>query len=325
MALAALALAAAACARNAPLDSLSPAGPVARQIDDLWRLVFWAAVAVFVVVEGLIVVALVKFRHRPGDTGEPKQTHGNTRLEIAWTIAPALLLAVLAVPTMSTIWAMAREPEDPLRVTVTAHQWWWEYEYADEGLVTANELHIPAGRPVRLALESGDIIHSFWVPRLAGKQDLVPGRTNDLTIEADEPGRYAGTCAEYCGLSHANMRFMVVAHAPEDFERWMSDQLRPAVEPTDELALEGKRLFESQACVGCHTIRGTPAEAKEGPDLTHFASRDAFAGHIFDRSDENLREWLRDPPGVKPGSLMPALGLSDEQITALIAYLQGLR
>lgn len=327
--LAAALMSVAACARDAPLDTLNPAGPVARQIDSLWDLVFGAAVVVFVVVEGLLVFALFRFRQRKGDTEAPKQTHGNTRLEIAWTIAPAVLLAVLAVPTVSTIWALSREPADALQVTVTGVQWWWRYDYPEQRVVTANELHIPAGRPVRLALKSNDVIHSFWVPRLAGKQDVVPGRTNHLTLEADEPGEYSGTCVEYCGLSHANMRLTVIAHSPQDFERWVAGQLRPAVAPTDELAMEGKRIFEAQACVGCHTIRGTKGEGTTGPDLTHFASRDAFAGYIFPRTDENLREWLRDAPGEKPGSKMPAgiaeMGLTEDDITALIAYLQSLR
>lgn len=317
-----------ACAKNAPLDSLDPAGPVAREIDGLWTLVFGAAVAVFVLVEGLLVFSLFRFRQRKGDTSNPKQTHGNTRLEVAWTIVPALLLAVLAVPTVSTIWALAREPADAMPVTVTAHQWWWQYDYPEQEVVTANELHIPAGRRVLLTLRSNDIIHSFWVPRLAGKQDLIPGRENHLQLEADEPGTYLGTCAEYCGLSHANMRFAVIAHDPADFERWVAGQRRAAADPTGALALEGKRVFEAQACVGCHTIRGTKGEGTTGPDLTHFASREKFAGYIFDRDEASLREWLIDAPGVKPGSKMPAgvaeLGLSDDDITALIAYLQGL-
>jgi cytochrome c oxidase subunit 2 len=318
------------CARNAPLDTLQPAGPIARQIDGLWDIVFAAAVVVFVVVEGLIVFAIFKFRQRKGDTSNPKQTHGNTPLEIAWTIAPALLLAVLAVPTISTIWALAKEPAGAVKITVTGHQWWWRYDYAGEKVTTANELHIPAGKPVRLSLRSADVIHSYWVPRLAGKQDVVPGRTNHLTIQADKPGDYFGTCVEYCGLSHANMRLNVIAHTPTDYQRWLDEQRAPPVEPTGGLAAEGKKIFEAQQCVSCHTIRGTKGTGTTGPDLTHFASRDYFAGYIFKRTDENLlREWLRDAPGQKPGSKMPAgiadMGLSEDDITALIAYLQGLR
>ena len=330
-ALAALAVGAAACAPNAPLDTLRPAGPAARQIDALWDLVFWAAVAVFVLVEGLIIIALIRFRQRKGDTDNPRQVHGNTPLELAWTIAPALLLGALAIPTVLTIFALAREPADPLRVDVTAQQWWWRYEYPDQKVVTANELHIPAGRPIRLALHSGDIIHSFWVPRLGGKQDVVPGRVNHLTLEADRPGEYAGTCVEYCGLSHANMRLKVFAHTPEGFERWVESQRAEAVRPRGGLAARGERIFQEQQCITCHTIRfeGSKAEGTTGPDLTHFASRTTFAGGIFERTDENLVEWLRDAPARKPGSKMPAgvasLGLTESDIEALVAYLQTLR
>lgn len=326
---AAFALLAGACARNAPLDSLQPEGPIARQIDGLWDVVFAAAVAVFVVVEGLIVLAVIRFRQRKGDTENPKQTHGNTPLEIAWTIAPALMLAVLAIPTVLTIFALAREPADSLHVTVTGQQWWWGYEYPEEKVITANELHIPTGRPVRISLESKDIIHSFWVPRLGGKQDVVPGRTNHVSIQADRPGSYAGTCTEYCGLSHANMRLKVIAHTPADFARWITEQRRPAAEPTSALARKGKQIFLARQCVTCHAIRGTAAKATTAPDLTHFADRSAFAGAIFTRNEENLRAWLRDAPARKPGSKMPAgiaeMGLTESDITALIAFLQGLR
>lgn len=330
-AVALLALASAACAPNAPLDSLRPAGPIAREIDGLWRIVFWAATAVFVVVEGAIVLALIRFRQRKGDTEAPTQTHGNTPLEIAWTIAPALILAVLAVPTVLTIFALARERPNELHVDVTGQQWWWKYEYPKEKVVTANELHIPTGRPIRLALHSNDIIHSFWVPRLGGKQDVVPARTNHVTIQADRPGEYAGTCVEYCGLSHANMRLKVFAHTPADFKRWVTSQKKDARRPKGGMALKGERIFQRQQCVTCHTLRfdGSKAKGTTGPDLTHFAGRTSFAGAIFERTDENLTEWLRDAPARKPGSKMPAgvatLGLTEDDITALVAYLQSLR
>lgn len=311
-----------ACAPNAPMDTLNPASDIARRIDGLWELVFWIAVVVFVLVEGAILVAVVRFRARRRE--DPEQVHGNTRLEIAWTIVPALLLAALAVPTVSTIFALADQPEDAMRVTVTAHQWWWEYEYPDSGLVTANELHIPTGQTVLLTLRSNDIIHSFWAPRLAGKQDVVPGKDNHLQIAADEPGWYEGQCAEYCGLSHSNMRLRVRAHAPEDFEAWVESQTAPPEEPTSELAQRGKTLFEEGQCAGCHTIEGV-SQGELGPNLTHFADRDTFAGAIFKLNEENLRTWLRDPPEAKPGALMPDLGLDDEEIDALVAYLQVLR
>jgi cytochrome c oxidase subunit 2 len=327
--LAILALGAAACAHNAPLDTLRPAGPIAHEINNLWRVVFYMATAVFILVEGLIVVAVLRFRQHKGDTEAPKQVHGNTRMEIAWTILPALILAVLAVPTVLTIFALAREPKDALHISVRAQQWWWRYEYPGAGVVTANELHIPTGRKVYLALNSRDIIHSWWSPRLAGKQDVVPGRTNHLTIEASEPGTYAGTCVEYCGLSHANMRLKVIAQTPADFDRWLAEQRAPLTKPTTPLAQTGERVFLAKACVGCHTIRGTAAQGDVGPDLTHFASRTGFAGDIFPRTDANLHDWLTDAPSLKPGSKMPAgvatLGLTQSDITALIAFLQSLK
>jgi cytochrome c oxidase subunit 2 len=329
VALIGVALLGAACARNAPLDTLRPAGPIAQEIDDLWKIVFWMAAVVFVIVEGAFVVAMIRFRHRKGDTTEPRQTHGNTPLELGWTVAPALVLAALAIPTVTTIFALARERPNSLDVTVTAHQWWWRYDYPDQKVTTANELHIPTGRPVRLALKSADIIHSYWIPRLGGKQDVTPGRTNHLTIQASRPGKYAGTCVEYCGLSHANMRLEVIAHSPADFARWARKQSEERMEPDSTLARRGEKIFLAQQCVACHTIRGTKAEGTTGPDLTHFAARRTFAGAIFDTNERNLRLWLADAPAQKPGSKMPAgiseMGLSNEDITALIAYLQGLR
>jgi cytochrome c oxidase subunit 2 len=327
--LVAFALVTSACAKEAPLDWLRPKGPIARDIGSLWTIVFYAAVAVFFLVEGAIIYALFRFRERKGDTEAPRQTHGNTRLEVAWTIIPALLLAALAVPTLSGIFALAKEYPGALQVKVTAQQWWWAYEYSEEKVVTANELHIPTGRPVSLSLNSADIIHSFWVPALAGKQDVTPGRTNLLTIQADEPGEYHGTCVEFCGLSHANMRLRVYAHEPADFEAWVESQLTEASTPAGGLAAEGKRVFEEGQCVSCHTIRGTKGTGKTGPDLTHFASRWGFAGDLFVRNEKNLRAWLRDAPARKPGSKMPAgiadMGLTEDDITALIAYLDTLK
>jgi cytochrome c oxidase subunit 2 len=316
-------------AKDAPLDWLRPAGPIARDIGNLWTLVFYMAVAVFFLVEGAIVYALIRFRHKKGDDELPKQTHGNTRLEIGWTIAPALILAVLAVPTLSGIFALARERPNSLQIEVTGQQWWWRYEYKDSKVVTANELHIPINRPVRLALKSGDIIHSYWVPALAGKQDVVPARVNHLTIQADRVGEFQGTCVEFCGLSHANMRLKVFAHTPADFDRWVKEQQAGPATPSGALAMKGLKVLEGQQCVSCHTIRGTKAAGTTAPDLTHFASRTTFAGGIFARNEENLKDWLTDAPAQKPGSKMPAgvatMGLSQDDITALIAYLQSLR
>jgi cytochrome c oxidase subunit 2 len=323
----------AGCASNAPQDTLDPAGPNATKELDLFKLVFWVAVVVFVLVQSLVVIALVRFRHRDGgDAKEPVQVHGNTRLELGWTIAPALILVVLAVPSVATIFELARAPkEEPVNVTVVGRQFWWEYHYTDEDtdFYTANELHIPVGRPVRIiedgTLGNSDVIHSWWVPKLSGKTDNIPGRVNRLTIEADEPGTYLGQCAEFCGLSHANMRLRVIAQTPADFARWVAAQRRPAPAAPAEASPEGqgRLLFAAKGCSGCHTVTGY-SRGKVGPDLTHVYSRQTFAAGLFDMSTTNLRSWLHNPPAEKPGSRMPNLNLTSSEITQLIAYLQTL-
>jgi cytochrome c oxidase subunit 2 len=337
-----------------PQSAMDPAGPIARSENNLWNYVFIIAVGVFILVQGLILWAVFRYRDRGGDD-IPKQIAGNTRLELLWTVIPALILVGIAVPTVSTIFELSTEPGDEaLDVRVVGKQYWWEFEYLDEdtqGVVTANELHIPTGRPVFLQMQSlsavqpdpgldaapdisqpvsAGVIHSFWVPRLAGKQDVVPGHTRRMTIEADEPGRYPGQCAEFCGLSHARMRFEVVAHDPAEFEAWIAAQAEPAQTPDDQLAQEGEALFEEATCIACHAIdgyeesTGSAAAVRIGPDLTHFASRDAFAGGVIENNEENLKAWLANPQQVKAGAQMPNLGLSDGDIDALTAYLQSL-
>ncbi|CAN5244767.1 cytochrome c oxidase subunit II [soil metagenome] len=312
-----------------PQDALDPAGPVAEAQDRLWDLVFPIAVAVFVLVQGLIIVAMVRFRRRPGDDDVPRQVEGNTRLEIVWTAIPAVILAAIAVPMITTLFGLADRPEGAMDVTVVGKQYWWEFEYPDSGVVTATELHIPTDTPVWITLDGtgpdADVIHSFWVPRLAGKTDYTPGDTQTMWLQADRPGTYSGQCAEFCGLSHANMKFTVIAQEPDDFERWLAEQRQPAQPVAGGPATEGERLFSSQQCVACHVIDGYEgADQRVGPDLTHFASRASFAGGMFPTTTENLRRWLRNPPAVKPGSQMPDLNLSGSQVDALVAYLQTL-
>ncbi|HVE90685.1 MAG TPA: cytochrome c oxidase subunit II [Actinomycetota bacterium] len=336
-ALASLILLATACAKNAPYDTLSPEGPIARTQDALFKPVFWIAVVVFVLVEGALVYAMVRFRDR-GQEGLPRQVHGSPKLEIAWTIAPALILAAIAVPTVVTIFDLSERQPGGMKVNVIGHQWWWEYRYPDGGVVTATDLHIPTGRPVYLDLEAYEegpvattpakkdegVIHSFWPPKLAGKQDVVPGRVNRMTIQADRPGVYEGQCAEFCGLSHANMRLTVIAHSQQDFDRWLADQKRPAAQPSGGRAASGLQAFREKGCASCHAIGGV-SEGLGGPNLTHLASRETFAGGTFRRTDENLEQWLRNPPGMKPGSKMPNLNLSQDEIDGLVAYLQTLK
>lgn len=309
------------------MNFLHPEGPRAIEQDRLWDITFFIAAVVFVLVEGALVLILVRFREG-AQRGEPKQIHGHTKLELLWTTIPVVLLTAIAFLTVPVIFAESREPKDPLKVQVIGHQWWWEYRY-DNGVVTATELHIPTNRPVYLELKSVDTIHSYWIPKLAGKQDVIPGRVNHLTIEATKPGKYLGECAEYCGLSHSNMRAAAIAQEPADFDAWVQSQLADSV--NDPLVAQGRDLFlngkfaEDQQCVSCHSIKGTPAQGAVGPNLTHLASRERFAGSMFERNDENLRAWLEDPPARKPGSRMPDLNLTDEQITALVAYLQSLK
>jgi cytochrome c oxidase subunit II len=339
LALMGLALLLASCAEDAPADFLNdPGGPYAEEADKLWDIVFPIAVGIFVIVEGLLVFAIIKFRARPGR--EAAQFHGNTKVEVALTAIPALILAGIAVPTVQTIFDLAREPSNALRVKVTAHQFWWEFEYTDLGIVTANEMYVPVDQPVRAEVTGGatdrvdgtaEVIHSFWPARLAGKQDVIPGRSNLINFEASEEDRYIGLCTEFCGLSHANMRFVVVAVGESDFDQWVEDLKAPA--PEDVSVAEGRELFEqgaenmAQPCSNCHVVDATDIERSEalgGPNLDGFANRERFAAETFANNDEELAAWLRGPADVKPGAKMPDLDLTQEQIDALIAYLRTL-
>jgi cytochrome c oxidase subunit 2 len=322
----------AGCARHAPQTTLKPQGPISRSIQHLYVPVFWIAAGVFVLVQGLLLVAVIRYRHRD-DRPEPVQVHGNTRLEITWTILPALLLAGIAVPTIKTVFDLSRKPQNALNITVVGHQFWWEYRYTDPGMgfSTATDLHIPTGRDVRITLDglpsdgNVDVIHSFWIPALNGKTDFIPGRVNHMLLHADHPGVYPGECTEYCGLSHANMRMDAVAQTPADFDAWVAAQRMPAATPADGTpAADGLGLFKIKGCMGCHTINGVSA-GMVGPNLTHLQSRTSFAGGILTMTADNLRRWLHDPPGVKPGSKMPNLKLADDEITKLVAYLETLK
>ena len=355
--LAALGLTLASCASDAQQDSLQPAGPYAQEIHNLFVPVFWVAVLVFVIVEGGIVLLMVKYRHRKGRDAIPPQIHGNTRLEIGWTILPAVVLAFVTVPTVATIWDLARTPpSSALNVTVRGHQWWWGFEYTDDDMTTsyaenqqitiADVLVIPVDRPVYLALEAVGgliggtdeqqdyaVIHSFWIPQLAGKQDVVPNRTNHILMQADEPGTYFGQCAEFCGLQHGRMKVRVVALSASDWEEWVANQKLEGVVPTDPLARKGMDLFMNPLpngqgqCTACHSIGGIVSGVNAGPDLTHFAdpTHQCFAGCNWETVDEEaLEAWLRDPNAVKLGSKMPDYQLTQGEIDALVAYLESL-
>lgn len=317
-----------ACIADAPLDSLDPAGPVAEKIDGLWWLVFWIAAAIFVLVQGAILIISFVFRDKEGRK-EPKQIHGNNKLEVLWTAIPALILAGIAVPTVQTIFELTERPDDAFTIEVIGHQWWFEYVYPDLGITTANTLVIPAGQPVELIMTSEDVLHNFWVPQLAGKRYLVTGQETFLNLEANEPGEYWGQCAEFCGLSHALMRARVVALDATGFDQWVTDQQQPAVQPPPgSLADQGREAFLNAGCTRCHVIEGVWEDVSRqppAPDLTHVASRSMFAGASFEFNEANLRTWLANPPAMKDGSFMPNLGLNDDEITALIAYLEILK
>lgn len=327
------------CTPSHPQSTFNTLGPVARSQAVLFYIIFWVGLFVFIAVEAAIIYAVIRFRRKNGQ-GDPEQIHGNDRLEVAWTIVPAIILILVAIPSIITIFDNANSPRTPeeggLLVEVIGHQWWFEFRYPEHNVVTANELHIPVDEVVNISLDSVDVLHSFWVPWIAGKVDMVPGNINQMWIQADEAGVFFGQCAEFCGVAHANMRFKVVAEPKEEFEVWLQAQAAPAFEPSDPLVQEGQDIFMSRRvlCFRCHTIDGPGiARGTIGPNLTHFASRDTFIGSIRDNTQENLREWLTDPQEVKEGNIMardaevyngtlPAL--NERQISALVAYLRSL-
>jgi len=309
-------------------SALAPAGPNSAAIASLFTIVLVMASVVFVVVEGLIIISAFRFRRRAKDATEPTQVHGNTKAEIAWTILPALIVVTLFVMALQTQQTLDTRPvaaAEQMTVKVIGHQFWWEYQYPDQNITTTTDLVIPVGKVVNLEISSADVIHSFWVPQLNGKTDAFPNHVNLTWIEANTPGTYYGQCAELCGASHANMRVVVVAKTPDEFDQWVKQQQAGPAEPTDALAQQGQQTFMTGACIGCHTINGTAANGKIGPNLTHVASRTSLAGGSLPNTEGNLRRWLSNPPAVKPGSIMPNLNLTNTEIDALVAYLQTLK
>jgi cytochrome c oxidase subunit 2 len=319
-----------------PLTTFDPAGPFAERIDNLFWPVFWIAVAVFFLVQGAILVAVFLYRDRDGSK-EAKQLHGSPKLEIAWTIIPALILAGIAVPTTAAVFDLTECAPDAIEVQVTGHQWWFEYHYPDAEITTANVMVIPAGQEVCARMTSDDVLHNFWIPALNGKRYLVPGQTTELRLQADQPGEYWGHCAEFCGLSHSLMRARVQALEPAEYEAWLTAQQAGAALPVEgDPEYEGYQVYLNKQCIQCHTVRFedesasniVPPEAFNGPELTHFASRNVFAGAILPEEGQNreaaLKEWLADPPTIKPGSFMPDLALTEAEIDALIVWLESM-
>jgi cytochrome c oxidase subunit 2 len=300
-----------------------PASPFAGAIAHLFGVTLVVCAVIGVGVTAAIVYSLAVFRARPeGD--EPPQRTGNTRLEVLWTVVPIAIVTALFFLSVETM-ARSDPPADRAPdLVVVGHQWWWEVRYPS-GVVTANELHVPAGRPLLVRLESADVIHDFWVPQLARKIDAVPGHPNFFWMSADAPGSYGGACAEYCGLQHAWMRLLVVAEAPATFDAWQTAQLAPAPAPESSEAVRGERVFRSEACGNCHAITGRGFEGRVAPDLTHLESRSTLGAGVTDDTPADLRAWLHDPQAIKPGSRMPDFKLSDDEVSDLVAYLEERR
>jgi cytochrome c oxidase subunit 2 len=345
------------------LSIFDPASPPAESIRSLSVLVLAITAFIFIAVEGILVYSLVRFRRRASTSpeeatgegrateSEPPQVYGSKPIEIAWTAAPALVVFVLVLVSARTLWEVNVPPPQPqegdnsLFVTAVGRQWWWEYQYdhyngkpiraigpdgkeTDHPVITANELHVPAGedgvpRRVYLTLTSADVCHSFWVPRLGGKTDLIPGRVNSTWFQTDQPGLYLGQCAEYCGMQHANMLLRVYVDPPAEFQAWLENEsveTKPPA-PHDRNA----RAFLSQSCINCHRVRGTSAQGSYAPDLTHLMRRKTLASGMVENTVENLRRWLADPQQIKQGCLMPAFGLGEQERNDIVQYLLTLR
>jgi len=309
----------------------APTSTPAHEIYDLSLFVLTITGAIFVTVAGLLAFVIFRYRQRgEDDTTEPAQIYGSTQVELAWTVIPVLIVVVLFLTTARMIFAIqdAPEPKAAVNVTVVAHQFWWEFNYPKLGIHAVNELHVPLSNPTSptptfLTLLSADVIHSFWVPQLAGKTDVVPNKINQVWIDPHYTGMYVGQCAQFCGVQHAKMLLRVYVDTPEQFAAWVKNQQQPAVQ--DESVAAGRHVFETQACMNCHTIAGTAATGRFGPDLTHLMSRDTLASGAMANTRENLREWIRNPDTFKEGSLMPAMQLNDQQLDQVTAYLATLK
>jgi len=308
----------------------APVSTPAHEIYGLSLFVLLITGAIFAVVAGLLVFVIIRFRERESDAKhEPAQIYGSVQVELAWTVIPILIVVVLFLTTARIIFAIQDEPkpQSALDVTVIGHQFWWEFRYPKLNVVTANELHVPLSthrdpEPTYLRLLSADVDHSFWVPQLAGKTDLIPNHPNEMWMDPQKPGLYLGQCAQFCGIEHAKMLIRVYVDTPQEFDEWVKEQQQPAVD--DPAVAAGRHIFESEACANCHTILGTSAHGTFGPDLTHLMSRSTIAAGAAANTPDNLRAWIHDPNTFKPGVLMPAMQLSDQETNEVVAYLATL-
>ena len=309
----------------------APSSTPAKTIEHLSFFVLTITAIIFLIVFTLLVCSLIRFGGRRSDEKrEPAQVYGSTQIELAWTIVPILIVVVLYMATARVIHAIqdAPEPSNAIEVTVIGHQYWWEFRYPKLGIVTANELHIPVSQashptPTFLDLLSADTDHSFWVPELAGKTDLIPNHPNRMWMDPQRTGIFLGQCAQYCGTQHAKMLLRISVDSPKAFSEWVGIQQKPAV--LDPGVQAGREVFEHTACINCHAVAGTPANGRFGPDLTHLMSRATIAAGAAENTPENLRLWIQDPSVVKPGSLMPAMKLNDADLDAVVSYMRTLR
>jgi cytochrome c oxidase subunit 2 len=327
-----------------PTNIFAPASTPAHSIFGLSLFVLAITAGIFVIVFSLLAYCVVSFRKRAEDDGrEPAQVYGSTQVELAWTVIPILIVVVLFLATARVVYSIqkAAEPNNAIQVVATGHQFWWEYRYPGLNVVTADELHVPVSEPDHptptfISLLSADTDHSFWVPRLGGKTDLIPNHPNSMWFDPQQTGLYLGQCAQYCGTQHAKMLLRVYVQSRPEFDRWIEEQSRPAQASTAVSSRadgsrvrtspdEGRRIFEMTACINCHAVSGTVADGHFGPDLTHLMSRETIAAGAAPNTLENLRLWIKNPDAIKPGSKMPAMGLSDDELDAVTAYLATLR
>lgn len=325
------------CDEAHPRNTLEPIADNGAISAWFYRMLLGLDAFILVIVVVLMVVALMKFRRKDGDDVLPEQSFGNIKLEVAWTILPTLIVVGITIPTLGGIFELAKKP-DPnqkvIEVELTGKQWWWEFDYKKEGINTANELHVEVGTQVALHLTSADVIHSWWVPRIGGKRDATPGRTQPMYFRAREVGTFDGQCAELCGASHALMGTRIIVHpkdGPDSYDNWVAHARTPARKPTTPQEEAGQKVFSGKGCVACHSIAGVAELAPgarsmtSGPNLTHVGMRTGIAANTLKNTPENLAKWVKNPQAVKPGAIMPNLGLSDQEAADVATYLTSLK
>jgi cytochrome c oxidase subunit 2 len=303
----------------------NPQSPFAQSIADLFTWNLAIAGVIFVLVTSLVIYIAIRYRARPGQP-EPAQVFGHRTLEIVWTLAPALILVGVAVSMVSTMRAADPPAGDQQPdLVVTGLQWWWRVEYSKSGVVTANEIHVPVGRPLLVRIQTADVVHDFWVPQLGPKRDITPDQPNHIWLRADTPGTYLGYCSEYCGNEHAWMLIRVIAQPQAEFDAWQRAEAQPAAAPAGGDAARGALIFQQHTCVSCHAIAGTSGAARVGPDLTHLAARQTLGAGRIANTPDNLARWIANPHELKPGVLMPGFQLPPDDLRALVAYLETLK